>query len=90
MNHHLLIPCFFSLCISGNADEAVFLFDSDIRRSAQPRESVVQPLSVFARSVGDMDKEKRRRRSWFERIRRLFTSSDPKPTPKPADKVRSR
>ncbi|XP_066391905.1 protein IQ-DOMAIN 12-like isoform X1 [Miscanthus floridulus] len=32
-----------------------------------------------------MDKEKRRR-SWFERIRRLFTSSDPKPTPKPADK----
>ncbi|CAD6203653.1 unnamed protein product [Miscanthus lutarioriparius] len=33
-----------------------------------------------------MDKEKRRRRSWFERIRRLFTSSDPKPTPKPADK----
>jgi hypothetical protein len=36
-----------------------------------------------------MDKEKRRRRGWFERIRRLFTS-DPKPTPKPADKVRSR
>ncbi|KAG0551077.1 hypothetical protein BDA96_01G392900 [Sorghum bicolor] len=34
-----------------------------------------------------MDKEKRKRRSWFERIRRLFTSSsDPKQTPKPADK----
>jgi hypothetical protein len=39
-----------------------------------------------------MDKEKRRR-SWIERIRRLFTtsSSDPKPAPKPApDKVRPR
>jgi len=33
--------------------------------------------------------EKEKRRSWFERIRRLFTSSEPKEKPKP-DKVRSR
>ncbi|OEL16821.1 hypothetical protein BAE44_0022163 [Dichanthelium oligosanthes] len=36
-----------------------------------------------------MEKE-RRRRSWFERIRRLFTSSEPKEKPKPDKKARSK
>ncbi|RLN42670.1 protein IQ-DOMAIN 14-like isoform X2 [Panicum miliaceum] len=36
-----------------------------------------------------MEKEKRRR-SWFERIRRLFTSSEPKEKPKPDKKAKSK
>ncbi|PVH32687.1 hypothetical protein PAHAL_9G461600 [Panicum hallii] len=63
----------------------------DSRHSVLGRQSVATltpPPPPPPPPRGGMEKEKRRR-SWFERIRRLFASSEPKEKPKP-DKAKSK